>query len=193
MKKLAAVLVILLVAGAAGTAWWFYSGVDRPFKGYATPEIFVEIPQGTGSVAIAKRLADAGVVHDVNSFRLALWITGAGRRLQAGEYRFDRPVSPRQPDDDRGKTILVPLQRTDFFGKPSGRGRDVRVVRELLPRRREQSGRIRQRQPDPPLAVIDAQRAHEVRVPCSRWLRPALATPRFPIPNSQLPTRFTDL
>jgi len=88
------VLVLLLLAGAAGA--WFYTGIDRPFKGYDAAEQFVEIPQGSGSIAIGKRLADAGVVHDVNGFRLALWITGAGRRLQAGEYRFDHPMSPRQ-------------------------------------------------------------------------------------------------
>ena len=28
------------------------------------------------------------------AFRYALWVTGQGRRLQAGEYRFDRPMRP---------------------------------------------------------------------------------------------------
>jgi UPF0755 protein len=96
VKRLALAVVVLLIAVCAAGAWWFYSAVDRPFRGYAAAEQFVEIPQGSGSIAIGKRLADAGVVHDVNSFRLALWITGAGRRLQAGEYRFDTPMSPRQ-------------------------------------------------------------------------------------------------
>src|SRR3954465_2495016 len=95
-KKIAALIVVLLAAGIGAAAWWFYTGVDRPFKGYEEPEVFVEIPQGAGSVAIAKRLPAAGNVHDVNSFRLALWITGEGRHLQAGEYRFDQPVSARQ-------------------------------------------------------------------------------------------------
>ena len=90
---------------------WFYRGVDRPFKGYDAAEQFVEIPQGAGSAAIAKRLADAGVVRDVNSFRLALWLTGAARRLQAGEYRFDRPLSARQVADKiaRGDVYVRPI------------------------------------------------------------------------------------
>jgi len=73
--------------------------------------VFIEIPQGAGSVAIAKRLADAGVVHDVHSFRLALWLTGEGRRLQAGEYRFDRPVSARQVAGKiaRGEVYVCPI------------------------------------------------------------------------------------
>jgi UPF0755 protein len=111
MKKAAALVLVLLmvIAGAAG--WWFYTGIDRPYKGYDAPEVFVEIPQGAGSVAIARRLADAGVVHDVNSFRLALWITGEGRHLQAGEYRFDQPVSARQVAGKiaRGEVFVRPI------------------------------------------------------------------------------------
>ena len=62
-------------------------------------------------MAIAKRLADAGVVRDVVSFRLALWITGEGRRLQAGEYRFDRAVTARQVADKiaRGDVFVRPI------------------------------------------------------------------------------------
>ena len=110
MKKLALVLVVLVVAAAAA-GWWFYTGVDRPFKGYEGAEQFVEIPSGSGSIAIARRLADAGVVHDVNRFRMALWITGAGRRLQAGEYRFDHPMSAREVADKlaRGDVYVHPI------------------------------------------------------------------------------------
>ncbi len=109
MKKLA--VLFLFVAALAGAAWWFYSGVDRPYKGYEALETFVEIPQGAGSIAIARRLADAGVVSDVTSFRLALWVTGHGRHLQAGEYRFDRPMSARQVADKiaRGDVFVRPI------------------------------------------------------------------------------------
>ncbi len=110
MKKFALFVLLLLVA-AAGAGVWFYRGVDRTFKGYDGAEQFVEIPQGSGSMAIATRLADAGVVRDVNSFRLALWLTGAGRRLQAGEYRFDRAMSARQVADKiaRGDVYVRPI------------------------------------------------------------------------------------
>jgi len=110
VKKFFAVLLLILIA-AAGAGVWFYRGVDRPFKGYDAAEQFVEIPQGAGSMAIATRLADAGVVRDVNSFRLALWLTGAGRRLQAGEYRFDHALSARQVADKiaRGDVYVRPI------------------------------------------------------------------------------------
>ena len=110
MKKFVLFLVIL-IALAAGAGWYLYKGVDRPFKGYDAAEQFVEIPQGSGSAGIAKRLADAGVVQDVNSFRLALWLSGSARRLQAGEYRFDRPMSARQVADKiaRGEVYVRPI------------------------------------------------------------------------------------
>jgi UPF0755 protein len=38
-------------------------------------------------------LIAAGVVRDELTFRVALWLSGNARRLQAGEYRFDQPLS----------------------------------------------------------------------------------------------------
>jgi UPF0755 protein len=108
-RLLSAILLLVLICAAAG--WWLYTTADRPYKGYEAAEQFVEIPQGSGSVSIAKRLADSGVVHDVNSFRVALWLSGAGRRLQAGEYRFDQPMTPRQVVDKiaRGDVYVHPI------------------------------------------------------------------------------------
>ena len=110
MKRLILVLFVLLTI-CAGAGGWFYFNIDRPYKGYDAAEAFVEIPQGSGSATIARRLADAGVVQDVSRFRIALWVTGAGRRLQAGEYRFDRPMSPREVVDKiaRGDVFVTPL------------------------------------------------------------------------------------
>jgi len=110
VKRLLLFVILLLVVCAAG-ATWFYLGVNRPYKGYAEPEQFVEIPPGSGTAAIARRLTDAGVVTDVNTFRLALWVTGQGRRLQAGEYRFDHPLSARQVAEKigRGEVYVHPI------------------------------------------------------------------------------------
>lgn len=109
MKRFALLALLLVIAGV-GAGVWFYRGVDRAFKGYDAPEQFIEIPQGSGSIAIGKRLADAGVVRDLNSFRLALWLTGAGRRLQAGEYRFDHALSARQ--------VAEKIARGDVYVRP---------------------------------------------------------------------------
>jgi len=110
LKRLLIALTVLILIGA-GAAAWFVAGVDRPYLGYQGGEQFVEIPQGAGPAGIARRLAQAGVVRSAATFRVAVWLTGEGRRLQAGEYRFDHPVSARQVVDRiaRGEVYLRPI------------------------------------------------------------------------------------
>ena len=93
MKKVVtwALLVLLAVVIAGGA--WLYTSLRRPYKGYEASEQFVEIPPGTGTAGMGRRLAEAGVVRSAQSFRAGVWLRGSGRRLQAGEYRFDRPMT----------------------------------------------------------------------------------------------------
>lgn len=93
MKSLLKWIVLAGVLAALGVGGWLFAGVQRPYKGYAEAEQFVDIPPGTGTAGMARRLADAGVVRSAETFRLAVWLRGSGRRLQAGEYRFDQPLS----------------------------------------------------------------------------------------------------
>ncbi len=99
MKRLVGWLVVLVLVSAVALGGWTYITLERPYKGYAEAEQFVEIPTGSGTVSMGRRLADMGVVRSATSFRLAVWLRGAGRRLQAGEYRFDRPMTPSEVVD----------------------------------------------------------------------------------------------
>jgi UPF0755 protein len=106
---LAALMLLILSAGAAGT--WLYLSVARPYKAYEGSETFVEIPSGSGPITMGRALAESGVVPNVTAFRAAVWVRGAGRRLQAGEYRFDRPMTPLDVVDKiaRGEVYLQPI------------------------------------------------------------------------------------
>jgi peptidoglycan lytic transglycosylase G len=106
---LAVLLVVALLAGAA--LGWIYFGTERPFRGYSTPEQFVEISQGLGPRAIADRLVNAGVVRDHITFRAALWREGKATKLKAGEYRFTDPVTPLEVIEKlrRGDVFVVPI------------------------------------------------------------------------------------
>jgi UPF0755 protein len=109
-KLLAAMIVIVVLVLAAGAAGLLaYQRVTRPYRGYAGPEQFIDIPQGAGSRGIGERLVAAGIVRDVPTFRLALWMSGEGRRLKAGEYRFDREMTPLEVIDKiaRGDVYVV--------------------------------------------------------------------------------------
>jgi UPF0755 protein len=87
-----AVVVVGIAAGVVGVTAW--NRIHEPYKGFPGDEQFIQIPPGSGSVAIRQRLLAAGVIRDELTFRAALWWSGAARRLQAGEYRFDRAMTP---------------------------------------------------------------------------------------------------
>ena len=110
MKKVALLLLLILLAAAAA-AGWIYVRVEEPYRGYEGPEQIVDVPPGAGPRSIGDRLVTAGVVRDALSFRLGLYLSGQSRRLQAGEYRFDRAMTPMQVIDKlaRGDVYVVTI------------------------------------------------------------------------------------
>jgi UPF0755 protein len=108
MKKLLGFLLLVLI-GAGAAAGVLYMRVNRPYRGFQGNEQFVDIPQGTGSVPIGERLVAAGVIRDAVTFRVALWMSRQGRRLKAGEYRFDHAMTPFEVIDKmaRGDVFVI--------------------------------------------------------------------------------------
>jgi UPF0755 protein len=111
VKRIITLLFLLLVLVGAAAAWMFYSRLQQPYRGFAGTEQFVEIPPGAGSRAIGDRLVDAGVIRDRLTFRASLWLTRQARHLKAGEYRFDRAVTPADVIDKlaRGDVFVIHL------------------------------------------------------------------------------------
>jgi UPF0755 protein len=111
VKRFVLVTVAVLVVGALAAGAWVYFLIERPYKGYTDAEAFVEIVPGSNPQIMARALADAGVVANPAAFGMAVWLEGAGRRLQAGEYRFDTPLTPRAVVDKivRGDVFLRPV------------------------------------------------------------------------------------
>jgi UPF0755 protein len=97
-RVLLALLILILLALAAGS-YLIIARSEQPYKGYEGAEQFVEVPPGASPNTIGRRLADAGVVRDLATFRYVLARSGQERRLQAGEYRFDRPLRAREVID----------------------------------------------------------------------------------------------
>jgi UPF0755 protein len=93
VKRVVFVLAALALLAVAAGVVLVATHVYQPYKGYSGTEQFVEVPQGSSVPAIARRLADAGVVRDRLAFRYAAWVTGGTRAMKAGEYRFDRPMT----------------------------------------------------------------------------------------------------
>ena len=101
-------IVIVLVAGV-GSAALLYKRTSEPFKGYSAGEQFVTIEPGSGTRTIGRRLIQAGVVRDDPTFRAALWRTGRARTLQAGEFRFDRAMTPIE--------VIEKIARGDVYSR----------------------------------------------------------------------------
>jgi UPF0755 protein len=88
-----AALVVLL--GLAAGAAWLTRALSLPYQGFPQAGIFVDIPRGTSTRAIAAILEEKGVVRSRLAFEaLCRWPRRAGRRsLLAGEYFFNHPMT----------------------------------------------------------------------------------------------------
>lgn len=152
MKRLFLLLVVLAVFAALGVAVVLYQRTSEPFKGYDAAEQFVTIEPGSGTRSIGQRLIQAGVIRDEATFRAALWRSGRARALQAGEFRFDRPMTPaaviekiasgdvynRRITFPEGLTIqeMARLYEQQGFGKAAAfvdAARDTGAIRSLDP------------------------------------------------------------
>lgn len=109
IRKLVLFFVVVLLV-CAGGAWWMWTALDTPHRGFTGAEVFVELPAGSSVSAMADRLTSAGVIANPFTFRVAARLSGAERRLQAGEYRFVEPATPYE--------IVDRLARGDVFVQP---------------------------------------------------------------------------
>ena len=109
MRRLVLALLLLLIIAAGAGAALMYTRVHALYLGYSSAEQFVDIPQGAGSRSIGERLVAGGVIRDVLTYRAALWMSGKGRQLKAGEYRFDHAMTPLEVIDKlaRGDVYVV--------------------------------------------------------------------------------------
>ena len=100
-------LVLLFVGLACGAAAFYLT--SRPYKGFEG-ERFIDIARGTSTRAIAATLRRQGVIQNEQIFLLARALS-PGAKLQAGEYRFSQPASPKEVLDriDRGDIFYLEL------------------------------------------------------------------------------------
>jgi UPF0755 protein len=83
----------LFLAAALAVGWTVYFGPGpQARQGEAT---IVTLPSGSGVSAIAANLKAAGVIRSTDLFKAAAAVTGADRRLRAGEYEVPTRASLR--------------------------------------------------------------------------------------------------
>ena len=109
MRRLRAIAFALLLAAALAGGWlaWF---AHQPLQ-VAAP-IDLAVRQGAGVRAVARQLAEAGVLAEPWSLRLLARLTDRAGTIHAGTYRLDRPLTPIELLDKlaRGDVVLAEMR-----------------------------------------------------------------------------------
>jgi UPF0755 protein len=82
----------VLLAGLVLAGAWLWACLYLPYRAFAAPGVYVDVPRGASRRTIAGLLASQGVVRNRWVFE-ALSRRESQRTLQAGEYFFDHPVT----------------------------------------------------------------------------------------------------
>jgi UPF0755 protein len=101
MKKFFLLFAVLVLGGCI----WGWTRISQPYKGFSDP-VMLEFRRGASSREMADQLAKAGVVRGSWTF-LAARALNRNVRLQAGEYRFEKPASALE--------VLSRIVRGDIF------------------------------------------------------------------------------
>ena len=91
MKTLGKILLILLLVAAGAAAYLWYC-IEHPYRGFGPEGVFVDLPHGASSRAVAHLLQQNGVIRNATAFEIYAR-RHPKRRLQAGEYFFNQPIS----------------------------------------------------------------------------------------------------
>ncbi len=115
MKRLFTIILAILALAGAGAGifvYQLYRSVEEPYQGYpsGTAQV-VDVTPGMGTQAIGQRLIEAGVVRDRLTYRAAIWRSGHARRLQAGEYRFERSNDAQSTPSARSRAARSTCSR----------------------------------------------------------------------------------
>jgi len=96
MMRLLKSLVLLLTLSAIGAgivAYRAYTTAREPFRGYEEEEVFFTVEPGATGIRVGESLEERGIIRDRRLFVLALRFRGDRKTVQAGEYRFQSPLS----------------------------------------------------------------------------------------------------
>ena len=96
-------LVVLLLAIGGGAYVWYL--LNQPYQGFQEAKI-LDFPHGTSTADMAQLLKGAGVIRSERLFQMGRYLS-PGASLQAGEYKFDKPLSTMD--------VLRKIARGDTF------------------------------------------------------------------------------
>lgn len=93
MKRILLALIVALLIGTSALAIWVYRDLRKPIA-HSKANQYIEIPKGSSTAFVVKKLATEGIVRHEWPLMLYLKSTGSGSTIRAGEYQFPSPISP---------------------------------------------------------------------------------------------------
>ena len=90
-RAVTTIAIIALLAGAVAAAWMWYT-LEMPYRAFSEQGAFVDLPHGASSRTVARVLKQNGIIRSAFAFELYAR-RHPRRRLQAGEYFFNHPIS----------------------------------------------------------------------------------------------------
>jgi UPF0755 protein len=142
---------VILFLAAVLLAGWVAASLYLPYQKFPSQGVFVDVPRGASRRAVARLLANQGVVRSRWVFEaLSRWRSRS--TLQAGEYFFDHPVTNPQVFDTIAngrvyvRELVIPegfsmfdiadlVQREDFTSRDNflAAARNPALIRDLIP------------------------------------------------------------
>ncbi|HET6264279.1 MAG TPA: endolytic transglycosylase MltG [Usitatibacter sp.] len=103
-------LLLLAIVLAAAAAGWLYYFNGHPLELPRTPYEFT-VRSGASVKSLARQLADDGLLAEPHSFWILARALGRSGAIQAGTYRLERPLTPRELLDKlaRGDVVLADI------------------------------------------------------------------------------------
>ncbi|MGJ3233206.1 MAG: endolytic transglycosylase MltG [Oceanicaulis sp.] len=105
------VLALAIIAGLLAWGGWTWLNEQFEAAGPAGPEETVQLPRGSGLIAIAEQLEAEGLITDARIFRLMVTVDGGDRDLKAGEFAIPEGASMQEIYEilREGDTIQYPI------------------------------------------------------------------------------------
>jgi len=86
-------LSVLVILAIIVFLYWIHRSLNAPHAHNKNNQ-YIQIPHGSSPGQILVKLASEGILSSQIPLKIYLKITGAGNEMQAGEYRFDSPITP---------------------------------------------------------------------------------------------------
>src|SRR5688500_810063 len=104
-------LFLLAILGALAAGGWLYWFATQPVRLPRTPIDFT-VKTGSGVKAVARQLAEEGVLQDEHSLWILARVLDRAGSIQAGTYRLDKPLTPVELLDKlaRGDVMMIEVR-----------------------------------------------------------------------------------